>query len=103
MEAAGLSLCVLESRKLETCLESRDVVIKTDPVLQTAGTSVTQAQKGMVSLHAQEGKRPGHIARGIKDDAESKERMIFFFFFLRKISPELTAANSLVLAEEDWP
>ena len=28
----------------------------------------------------------------------------YFFFFLRKISPELTSASSpLRLAEEDWP
>ena len=26
-----------------------------------------------------------------------------FFFFLRKISPELTAANPPLFAEEDWP
>lgn len=29
---------------------------------------------------------------------------LFFFFFLRKISPELTsAANPPLFAEEDWP
>ncbi|WP_220492936.1 hypothetical protein, partial [Klebsiella pneumoniae] len=27
----------------------------------------------------------------------------FFFFFLRKISPELTTANPPLFAEEDWP
>ena len=26
-----------------------------------------------------------------------------FFFFFRKISPELTAANPPLFAEEDWP
>ena len=26
-----------------------------------------------------------------------------FFFFLRKISPELSAANPPLFAEEDWP
>ena len=28
---------------------------------------------------------------------------IFYFLFLRKFSPELTAANPPLLAEEDWP
>ena len=27
----------------------------------------------------------------------------FFFFFVRKISPELTAASPPLFAEEDWP
>ena len=30
-------------------------------------------------------------------------RKAFFFLFLRKISPELTTANPLLFAEEDWP
>ena len=29
--------------------------------------------------------------------------MCYFFFFWRKISPELTAANPPLFAEEDWP
>ena len=28
---------------------------------------------------------------------------LFCFVFLRKISPELTAANPPLFAEEDWP
>ena len=28
---------------------------------------------------------------------------LFYFFFLRKIIPELTAANPPLFAEEDWP
>ena len=28
--------------------------------------------------------------------------ILFFFFFWRKISPELTAANPPLFAEEDW-
>ncbi len=29
--------------------------------------------------------------------------LLLFFFFLRKISPELTTANPPLFAEEDWP
>ena len=29
--------------------------------------------------------------------------LFFSFFFLRKISPELTSANPPLFAEEDWP
>ena len=33
-----------------------------------------------------------------------KKFMLFYLFiFLRKISPEITAANPPLLAEEDWP
>ena len=32
-----------------------------------------------------------------------EKRLSSFFFFLRKISPELTATNPLLFAEEDWP
>ena len=28
---------------------------------------------------------------------------LFVFFFLRKISPELTSTTNLLFAEEDWP
>ena len=34
---------------------------------------------------------------------EDQEAYDFFFFFLRKINPELTAANPPLFAEEDWP
>ena len=30
-------------------------------------------------------------------------QIFFFFFFVRKISPELTSANPPLFAEEDWP
>ena len=42
-----------------------------------------------------------HTLSGLKG---MKEVGIIFFFFLRKISPELTsAANPPLFAEEDWP
>ena len=48
----------------------------------------------------------------IKEHLESKSKRKFsvsamfcfvLFFFLRKITPELTAANPPLFAEEDWP
>ena len=44
--------------------------------------------------------------KGKKDEpfSDYKTRVeTLFFFFLSKISPELTAANPPLFAEEDWP
>ena len=41
---------------------------------------------------------------GSGDSSKELSQMLTFFFFLRKISPELTsAANPPLFAEEDWP
>ena len=40
----------------------------------------------------------------LRESASPHWAVVLFFFFLRKISPELTsAANPPLFAEEDWP
>ena len=42
----------------------------------------------------------GHETKGFRI---WRRDLFFIFFFLRKINPELTAANPPLFAEEDWP